>query len=71
MAPNEAAIAAAIADYHSKRVPSIRAAAAAYNIPRSTLQDCVNEATRPHSIMAQEQQLLSPKQEERLVNWII
>jgi hypothetical protein len=71
MAPNEAAIAAAIADIQSKRLPSLRAAAAAYKIPRSTLTNRLNAATRPRSIAAQERQLLPPEQEERLVNWVL
>lgn len=71
MAPNEAAIAAAIADIQNKRFPSLRAAAAAYQIPRSTLTNRLNSITRPRSIVAQERQLLPLEQEQRLVNWIL
>jgi hypothetical protein len=70
MPVNEAAIAQAIQDLQSGVHTSLRAAAQAYGVKRSTLQDRVKGTT---SIRAshQHQQRLTPLQEEFLVEWIL
>jgi hypothetical protein len=71
MASNEqnliAAVAAIAADPHL----SLRAAAAAYNVPRSTLRRRVTGECKSRTEAAQERQLLSATQEDLLVDWIL
>jgi hypothetical protein len=70
MDPREAAIELAIQDYHAGVYTSQRAAAKAYGVPRTTLQDRLKGATN-RATSHQHQQRLSPEQEEFLVQWIL
>jgi len=67
---HEVAIQNAIRDLISGVYTSQRSAAKAWGIPRSTLQDRM-KGRRPHKIAHQQQQRLTPDQEEFLVEWII
>ena len=70
MEAKEVAIQLAIADINSGRYTSQRAAAKAYNIPRTTLQARING--RPNNAASHaHQQRLNPQQEEFLVEWIL
>jgi Tc5 transposase DNA-binding domain/helix-turn-helix, Psq domain len=64
------AVKAANKDLSEGTLPSIRAAAAVYSIPRTTLDRRLNDGlTRRESHSFQ--QLLSIEQEKRLVQWIL
>jgi hypothetical protein len=65
----EVILQAAISDLNDGVFTSVRACAKAYNVPRSTLSDRL--AHRPTRSMArQQQQRLSPEQEDFIVAWI-
>ena len=70
MDAKEAAIRLAIQDYHAGVYKSQRAAAKAYRVPRTTLQDRLKGATNS-TTSHQHQQRLSPEQEKFLVEWIL
>jgi hypothetical protein len=70
MASREDVIQSAIADLNAGGYKSQRAACEAYNIPRSTLRHRM-AGSLPHATAHQQQQRLTPEQEEFLVNWII
>jgi len=70
MDPREAAIQAAISDVVSGVFTSQRAAAKAYNIPRSTLAARLR-GTQTRQFSHEYQQRLTPQQEEFLVQWIL
>ncbi|OWY56620.1 CENP-B protein [Alternaria alternata] len=70
MDPREAAIQAAISNVVSGVFTSQRAAAKAYNIPRSTLAARLR-GTRTRQFSHEYQQRLTPQQEEFLVQWIL
>jgi len=70
MDSRETAIELAIQDLNAGVFASQRAAAKAYGIPRTTLQDRLKGATDRVS-GHQHQQRLSPEQEESLVEWIL
>lgn len=70
MANEQASIAAAINDLSTGVYTSRRKAARAYNIPESTLRDRMNGATT-YAISHQNQQRLSPQQENFLADWIL
>jgi hypothetical protein len=66
----EVTLQAAISDLNNGVFTSIRACAKAYHVPRSTLSDRL--AHRPTRSMArQQQQRLSPEQEEFIAAWIL
>jgi hypothetical protein len=66
----EEAIDMACTDLASEKFRSIRAAAAAYGLDHSTLAKRLkNGQTR--RVAHSDQQLLSPEQEERVVQWIL
>jgi transcription initiation factor TFIIIB Brf1 subunit/transcription initiation factor TFIIB len=67
MADQEASIAAAINGLSTGIYTSYRKAAKAYNVPKSTLRNRMKGATN-HAISHQNQQRLSPQQEEFLAN---
>jgi hypothetical protein len=69
MAGRELSIQSAIRDLNSGVYTSRPAAAKAYNISRSTLQERL-AGRHPHAIAHQIAQRLKPGQEEFLVNWI-
>ena len=65
----ESRIQLALADFSNGRYSSIRKAATAYNLPKTTLTTCFNgRQTRVQS--HEEQQLLSTHEESELVRWI-
>ena len=66
----EAAIVAAISGIESGEYTSRRKAAAAYNIPESTLRSRQGGRTS-HAIAHQNQQRLTPNQEQDIVEWIL
>ena len=66
MANREATIQAAISDLNAGVYPSQRAAAKAYNIPRSTLAARLR-GTQTRQFSHKYQQRLTPQQEEFLV----
>lgn len=66
----EAAIAAAIRDLESGHFTSRRKAAAAYNIPESTLRGRQG-GSQNRAVAHQNQQRLTPEQEESIVEWIL
>jgi hypothetical protein len=70
MTPREVAIQNAIRDLESGVYTSVRAASNAWGVPRSTLRGRVAGA-QSHAIAHQQQQRLTPEQEEFLVNWIL
>jgi len=70
MDSREVAITQAIADYNTGRFSSQRAAAIAYDVPRSTLSGRLKGAMNS-SISHHHQQRLSPDQEESLADWIL
>ena len=70
MDAREVAIQLAISDLAAGLYTSQRAAAKAYGLPRSTLQDRLRGATTS-AISHQHQQLLTPLQEDFLVEWIL
>jgi hypothetical protein len=70
MGARELAIQSAIHDLETGVYTSQRAAARAWGVPRSTLQDRLS-GHLPHAIAHQRQQRLSPEQEEFLVDWIL
>ena len=70
MDTRETAIFQAISDFNTGVYRSVRAAARAYNIPRSTLQHRL-AGTTTSAISHHDQQRLSPAQEEFLTEWIL
>ena len=66
MDPRETAIEQAISDLKARIYTSQKAAAKAYGIPRSTLQDRLKGATNM-TTSHQHEQRLSPKQEKFIV----
>ena len=70
MAQREQLITLAIRDYNNQIYDSIKAAAAAYNLPWTTLAACLHGAL-PQHIAHQHQQCLTPEQEESLVEWVL
>lgn len=70
MNAREVAIESAIADFIGGKYKSQRAAAAAYGIPRTTLQSRLN-GSQPTAIAHASQQRLTPDQEALLVDWIL
>jgi hypothetical protein len=70
MDAREVAIQNALRDLSAGVFTSQRAACRAYGIPRSTLQGRVN-GHLPHAIAHHNQQRLTSKQEEFLVEWIL
>ena len=70
MAQRESMLQSCIADLNSGVFTSVKQAAAAYGLPRSTLRRrLAGVATR--SISHQQYQRLSPEQEDFLVQWIL
>ncbi|KAG9188148.1 hypothetical protein G6011_02071 [Alternaria panax] len=67
MDARELAIQSAIRDLESGVYTSQRAAAKAWGVPQSTLQDRL-DGRQPRAIAHQHQQRLSPEQEEFLIN---
>jgi hypothetical protein len=70
MDSKETAVKLAIQYYHAGVYKSQRAAAKAYGVPRTTLQDRL-KGTPNRATSHQHQQRLSPDQEEFLVQWIL
>jgi hypothetical protein len=70
MDARELSIQSAIRDLESGVYTSQRAAAKAWGVPRSTLQDRLS-GHLPHAVAHQHQQRLSPEQEEFLIEWIL
>jgi hypothetical protein len=70
MDAREHAIQSAIRDINSGVYTSQRAAAKAWGVPRSTLQNRI-DGRLPRTIARQHQQRSSPEQEEFLVDWIL
>jgi hypothetical protein len=70
MDPREHAIQSAISDLNSGVYTSQRKAAAAWGIPRSTLQERL-KGCAPHAIAHYRQQRLTPEQEDLLLEWIL
>jgi hypothetical protein len=70
MDTRELAIQSAIHDLNSGVYTSQRQASKAYGIPRTTLQARL-AGHQPHAIAHQNQQRLTPDQEEFLVEWIL
>ena len=66
----EISMQSAIGDLNSGIFKSIRKAAEAYNIPRSTLQARI-KGCNSRAISHQQQQRLTPEQETFLVDWIL
>ena len=60
----------AIADLHAGTYASVRAAAKAYGLPKSTLQRYYNGGTT-RVISHQHRQRLTPSQEDFLAQWIL
>ena len=70
MDARENSIQCAIRDLNAGVYKSQRAAARAYGLPRTTLRDRVNGATS-RAIAHQNEQRLTPEQEQFLVDWIL
>lgn len=70
MADREHRIQSAIADYHAGVYKSQRQASEAYGISRTTLQGRL-AGQESHAIAHQQQQRLTPEQEDFLVQWIL
>ena len=70
MDARELAIQAAINDLRTGVFTSQRKAAAAYGVPRSSLQERIN-GRQPNAIAHSNQQRLTPEQEAFLVDWIL
>ncbi|KAJ5887467.1 hypothetical protein N7495_007508 [Penicillium taxi] len=70
MAPNEHQISLAISDLKSGQISSVKAAAIAYGVSRSTLTRRMNGSLSRRDAHSN-QQRLSPGQEEFLVKWIL
>lgn len=70
MDPNELAIQSAIGDLRSGVYTSLRKAACAHNVPRSTLQDRL-QGRQSHATAHQHQQRLTPEQEDFIADWIL
>ena len=70
MDSRESAIANAISDYNIGTYTTIAAAAQAYNIPRTTLNARL-KGRQNRRVAHQQQQRLTPSQEEFLVRWIL
>ena len=70
MDTREVAIDSAVRDYRAGIFTSLRKAAEAYEVPRSTLQDRMN-GRQPNAIAHSNQQRLTPEQEGFLVDWIL
>jgi hypothetical protein len=69
MDQRESMIQLALADLESGKYPSIRQAAKAYNVSRSTLAN--RQHSKPtRSVAHEQQQRLTPAQEEFLTEWI-
>jgi hypothetical protein len=70
MDARELAIDSAIAAFNAGVYPSLRKAAKALGVPRSTLQDRIN-GRQSHATAHSYQQRLTPEQEAFLVEWIL
>jgi hypothetical protein len=70
MANQEEAVQLAIRDYKNGVYSSQKAAAAAYNVPRSTFRDRLQKNRQPPRAAHEWQQRLTSPQEEFLVQWI-
>ena len=70
MDDREVAIQSAIADFDAGLYPSLRQAGKAYGVAESTLRGR-RAGQQRHAIAHQQQQRLTPEQEEFLVDWII
>jgi transposase len=70
MDQRESMLQLALADLESGKYTSIRQAAKAYNVPRSTLADR-QHGKPPRSAAHEQQQRLTPAQEEFLTEWIL
>jgi hypothetical protein len=70
MNSRELAIQSAIRDLNAGVATSVRAAARAWGVPRSTLQGRL-AGQQSHAIAHNHQQRLTPEQEEFLVQWIL
>lgn len=66
----EESIQLALRDYNNGAFKSLRAAAKAYRVPASTLTDRYHGKTTLRQAR-ETQQLLSPKQEEMLIKWVL
>ena len=70
MDPHEEALRGAIRDLESGVFTSQRAAARAWDVPRSSLRRRL-QGSVPHAIAHQQQQRLTPEQEAFIVDWIL
>jgi hypothetical protein len=70
MDQRESMLQSALADLESGKYTSIRQAAKAYNIPRSTLANR-QHGKPPRNVAHEQQQRLTPAQEEFLTEWIL
>ena len=70
MPVNEETLSKAIADLENGSFTSQRAAALAYGIPRMTLRNRM-DGSKPHRVGHENQQRLTPEQEQFLADWII
>ena len=70
MDQRESMIQLALADLESGKYTSIRQAAKAYDVPRPTLANRQN-GKPPRSVAHEQQQRLTPAQEEFLTEWIL
>ncbi|KAI0991857.1 hypothetical protein K3495_g16330, partial [Podosphaera aphanis] len=70
MDPREHAIQEAIRGFENGTYTSLRMAAIALNVPRSTIHSRMLDF-QSHAIAHKKRQRLSPEQEESLKNWII
>ena len=61
----------AAADYHRHQFPSVRAAAAAYNVNEATLRRRLKGQSTSRQVARQKQQLLSPTQEALISTWVL
>jgi 4-hydroxybenzoate polyprenyltransferase len=70
MGNREEIIQKALADFKSGKISSLRAAATAYGVPKSTLSNRLH-GSQPHAIAHEAHQRLTPDQEVLLVDWIL
>jgi hypothetical protein len=66
----EGRISLALSSFKFNPCQSLRKLAAAYNVPRATLQTRLN-GTLPHHEITSVQRKLSPVEEQSLVRWIL